>query len=43
MVFLDADGDRTAWGFGTVLFELTRLAIGSLENLILMRLFVVPV
>src|SRR5258708_2306902 len=27
MVFLHADGDRTAWGFGTVLLQLTWLAI----------------
>ncbi len=26
MVFLNAHGDGTAWGFGTVLFELTWLA-----------------
>ena len=43
MVFLDTDGDGTAWGFGTVLFQFAGLAIGSLENLILMRLFVVAI
>ena len=27
MVFLDTDGDCTAWSFGTVLFQLAELAI----------------